>query len=67
MYLCIYLLVVPMACGSSQARNQTHTTAATRAKAMTTLDPSPDEPQGNSTACILEPLQVTLTEGVQRN
>ena len=38
----------PAACGSSQARGQTCATAVTRATAVTTLNPSPTAPQGNS-------------------
>ena len=37
-----------MAYGSSQARDRTCATAATWATAVTTLDPQPTEPQGNS-------------------
>ena len=37
-----------MACGSSWGRDQTCTTAATQAAAVTTLDPSPAIPPGNS-------------------
>ena len=32
-------LAVPVACGGSQARDQTHTTAATQGTAVTTPDP----------------------------
>ena len=34
-----FFLALPMAYGSPSARDQTHATAATRARAMTTLDP----------------------------
>ena len=37
-----------IACGSSQARDWTHITATTWATAVTTPDPSPTAPQGNS-------------------
>ena len=37
-----------IACGSSQARVQTHITAIIKATAVTSLDPQPTEPQGNS-------------------
>ena len=34
-----YFLAIPVACGISQARDQTLVTAATQATEMTTLDP----------------------------
>ena len=37
--LFFFILAVPAACRSFQARDQTHATAATQATAMTTLDP----------------------------
>ena len=43
-----FFLATPPACRSSQARDQTHTTAVTRAIAVTVLDPKPTEPPGNS-------------------
>ena len=39
---------MPMACGSSQARNRTCVTAMTQATAVTMSDPLPAAPQGNS-------------------
>ena len=44
---------VVMACRSSRARDQTHTTAVTRTTAVTTPDLQPSEPPGNSTTLIL--------------
>ena len=35
----IIIMAMSMACGSSQAREQTHATVATQATAVTTLDP----------------------------
>ena len=46
LFLRLFVLVVPTACGSSQARDPTQATPATRATAVTTLDPT--EPPGNS-------------------
>ena len=40
----IYCLALPKACGSSQARHQTCSTAVTRATAVTMLDSQPTEP-----------------------
>ena len=40
-------LAVPVACGSFWARGGTPAATATRTAAVTTLDPSPAEPQGN--------------------
>ena len=37
-YYFIYFLATPMACGSSQGRDQTHATVVTRVTAVTTLD-----------------------------
>ena len=42
------VLAVPATYGSSQARDQTHAAAATRAAAVTTQCPEPAVPQGNS-------------------
>ena len=42
------LLAVPMACGSSWARDQTRAAGTTWAAVMTTLGPQPTEPQRNS-------------------
>ena len=39
LYIFKNFLATPMACGYSQARDQTHTTTATQATAVTTLDP----------------------------
>ena len=41
MYICMYIYILAMlvAFGSSQARNQTHTTAVTRATAVATPGP----------------------------
>ena len=41
-------LAMPLACGSSHARDQTPSTAVTQAIAVTILDPKPAEPQENS-------------------
>ena len=43
-----FFLAMPMACGSPWAWDRTHTTAATCAAAVTTPDPLPAVPQGNS-------------------
>ena len=43
-----FFLAALIASGSSWTRDQTHGTAATRATAVTTLDPQPTEPPGNS-------------------
>ena len=45
---CCCCLAMPKACRSSQARDQTRTTEAIRAIALTMLDPEPAEPSGNS-------------------
>ena len=39
LFLSFFLLATPDTCESSQARDQTHTTAVTRATAVTMLDP----------------------------
>ena len=51
--LSVLFLAASMARGSSQARDQTDTTPATQAPAVTMLDPKPAAPQGNSPLCFL--------------
>ena len=43
-----FFLALPKACRSSQARGRTRATAVTQATAVTTPDPYPTEPPGNS-------------------
>ena len=50
MTLFFFFLASPAACGSSCARDQTHTTAVTRATAVTTLDNRYTSPQRSSLA-----------------
>ena len=47
-FIFFFLFDMPMACISSQARDQTHAIAVTQATAVTTLDPKPVVPQENS-------------------
>ena len=52
-FFIFYLLTVPATCVNSQARDRTHTTAATRAAAVTTLNPYLAVPQNNSFLSLL--------------
>ena len=47
---------IPVACGSSWTRDQTHTTAETQATAVTMLDPYPSVQKGNSSKTVLDHL-----------
>ena len=56
-----FFLAAPAACGSSQARDQTHATAVTGIAAVTTPDSEPAVPQGNSsTFQFFNTLAITL-------
>ena len=46
--MCVGVFAMPTACGSSLTRDQTHTTAATGAAAVTMPDTYSAVPQGNS-------------------
>ena len=46
-YYFFFVFAIPMACRSSQARGQNHTTAVTRATAVTMPGPKPTELRGN--------------------
>ena len=39
LFVCLFILDAPMACGSYWSGDQTHATIVTRATAVTTLDP----------------------------
>ena len=42
----LFFLATPMACGSSQVRDQTHATAATQVAAVAMLDPTQENSKG---------------------